>query len=99
MEAVEIELHPDNINGEKGFSLSKTWKPLLQTLKGWKKAPITKEEWFTLSSDPPAQCTCETEPATAFFRASLHHPPHCSLSTQYLGQYWLRAGPAWDTTG
>jgi hypothetical protein len=31
-EAIEIKLHPDNMIRE-GFSLSKGWKPLLQTLK------------------------------------------------------------------
>jgi hypothetical protein len=32
-EAVEIELHPNNMNREEDFSLSKSWKSLLQTLK------------------------------------------------------------------
>jgi len=29
----EVELHSDNINREEDFSLSKSQKPLLQTLK------------------------------------------------------------------
>jgi hypothetical protein len=32
-EVTEIELHPDNMNKEEGFSLSQSWKPLLQALE------------------------------------------------------------------
>jgi hypothetical protein len=32
-EAVEIELHPYNIHREGGFCLSKSWKPLIDSLK------------------------------------------------------------------
>jgi hypothetical protein len=32
--AIEIKLHPDNMNSEESFSMSKSWNPLLlQTLK------------------------------------------------------------------
>jgi hypothetical protein len=41
-EAMEIELHSDNMNREEGFFLSKLWKPLLQTLKERKKTPFSK---------------------------------------------------------
>jgi hypothetical protein len=33
-EAIEIKLHPSNMNREEGFSLIKSWKPLLQALEG-----------------------------------------------------------------
>jgi hypothetical protein len=32
-EAIEIELHPYNINRKCGFCLSKSWKPLIGSLK------------------------------------------------------------------
>jgi len=37
--ATETELHSDNMNREEVFSLSKSWKLLLQTLKKLNKAP------------------------------------------------------------
>jgi hypothetical protein len=33
MEAILIELHPNNMNREAGFCLSKSWKPLIYPLK------------------------------------------------------------------
>jgi hypothetical protein len=32
-EAIEIELHPYNINREDGFCLSKSWTPLIGSLE------------------------------------------------------------------
>jgi hypothetical protein len=38
---VDIELHPNNINTEDGFSLCRLWKPLLCDLREHKLAPNT----------------------------------------------------------
>jgi hypothetical protein len=35
-DAIEIELHPNNINREDGFSLNRSWNPLIHILKGQK---------------------------------------------------------------
>ena len=39
-EAIKIEMHPNNINRDGGFNLSKFWKPLLHKLKK-KRQPLS----------------------------------------------------------
>jgi hypothetical protein len=42
-EAIEIEMHPNNINRDGGINLSKPWKPLLHRLNK-SRQPLSKQQ-------------------------------------------------------
>jgi len=82
-EATQIELHPSNMNKE-GFSMRNLWKPLLQTLKDWKKAPFSKEKWLTPLHFHQPRISPSQEPFTCLLwdnKNLLHNAP---FPTHYL---------------
>jgi hypothetical protein len=80
-EAIEIELHPDCMNKEEGFSLSKSWKPLLQTLKERNKAPLSEGILFSGSlHTAPMRLTQYQSFSGPFYTPSTLLPVHYTTS-------------------
>jgi hypothetical protein len=76
-EATGIELHPNNMNREEGFSPSKFWKPLIQILNDCRKAPGTNDYWSFSGTTAP----CCLPFFTLFFHLSI---PFVLPSAPYL---------------
>ena len=82
-EAIQIEMHPNNINRDGGFNLSRSWKPLLHKLKK-RRHPLITPQW-----SHPHSYTCPLP------QPVMHLPAHF----QSIAFHWLLHQPARTLSG
>jgi hypothetical protein len=78
-EATEVELHPHNVNGEEGFCLGKSWRPLICTLR-WAASHTSWVLLNTLQYLVPLHEASSPPPDLA--ASIMAAPTHCHYYTQ-----------------
>jgi hypothetical protein len=92
MKEMETELHPDNMNREEGFSLSKSWKLFVQTLKEQNKA-LSKKSNLPSCFNYTTQWPFQGLPQHSSYKSALHLfplPLQCHFMARlHPPSYWL----------
>jgi hypothetical protein len=86
MEAIQNRLHPNDMIREDGFYVSKSWKPLVYSLKDSRKPP-SQDSVVEISTGPLRSVDI------ALIRAPTAHPTSSILCTSYKLETYLPYAP------
>lgn len=75
MEEMETDRHPNNVNMEVGFSLSRLWKPVIPSAKERKKKAFSKHKLVTYSLNDATLPRLLKKGPTSHFPLPNHREP------------------------